>query len=220
MPELILDRGQREDFELGSAFMAALTYPEASRAVARAKLEAAQCSQILHLTNQIDRSNDPFEEPRLNRYLKMPRLDAHRIAERSRPLLDKRSTAARIARPWINEQINGAPHPPVEGISRFSLEQTARHVLGGADPKNFLNRIWRPGLPGIHLAVAVDMFLYLRPDGSSVNSEPAKKVEFEYHDMDTLRAIAQIAIHLQELIAHDSRFAISAEELIWLRWIE
>jgi hypothetical protein len=220
MPQLILDRHQREDFELGSAFMAALTYPGSNQAEARAQLDAAQCSLVLHHQNKFDGRDDAFANPRLNQYLDIQPLAAHRIAERSRSLLEQRSTAARIARPWLYEHLNGKPHPPVEEVSRFSLEQIARHVLGVADPKNFLSRVWRVGLPGIHLAAAVDLLLYTSPNEAALASPTVQKVAFSYDDIDTLRAVAEIAMRMQEWVAKDPRFRVSAEELIWLRWIE
>jgi hypothetical protein len=75
--------------------------------------------------------------------------------------LRDRMIAGRMAIGFLKEAISG---PISERPQRVSINRMARLVIedtGQTDPDNVETRIWRPSLPVIHIASAVQLFLQL-----------------------------------------------------------
>ena len=72
-----------------------------------------------------------------------------------------RMVAGRMAIGFLKEALTGEVPP---GIKRVSINELARLVLddvGYTEPENVETRIWRPSLPVIHLASALQLMLHL-----------------------------------------------------------
>jgi hypothetical protein len=78
--------------------------------------------------------------------------------------LRDRMAAGRMAIGILKEKLTGGSIELPVGLSRVSVNQMARLVLadvGQTDPDNVKTRIWRPSLPVVHIASAVQVFLQL-----------------------------------------------------------
>ena len=78
-----------------------------------------------------------------------------------RKILKKRAEAAFVARPFIEKASGTVEHVLPEEIERLSVSQVAEffvveHHSSEGDPENLERRIWRPALPVIHLASALE----------------------------------------------------------------
>ena len=83
--------------------------------------------------------------------------------------------AARMAIGFLKEALTGEAPKLLAGIERMSVNQMAELVLddaGYTEPENVETRIWRPSLPVIHLATAIQLMLQLaEPDAGRLGLE-------------------------------------------------
>ena len=126
---------------------------------------------------------------------------------------------ARAVRPWIRDLID-QPHPPVPGVRTFTQRQIALWLTGENDPQgdpveraaNFQKRVWRPGRPVLHLAVAQDVVLCT--NGAEGNDFGVS--------LDAVEVFARIVTQAEDvaaLIADDLRFATGRADLFRLEWV-
>ncbi|UCF23472.1 MAG: hypothetical protein JSV72_22000, partial [Ralstonia sp.] len=87
-----------------------------------------------------------------------PKQVARSLRQFQRRLRD-RMIAAKMAIPYLQEIVGEAPPPPAS-IARLSLNELSKLAsidLPDADPADVEKRVWRPSLPVIHLAAALDV---------------------------------------------------------------
>lgn len=214
-----LGPGECPDEVTGARYFAALAFPERGEDAARQDAAAAYVANYLHEANRVDESDAPFEDDRLNNFVQLdPKWCRAKLRTAHRRLSD-RSELARAVRPWIRELL-GEPHGPVPGIKKFTQRQIALYLCGEdaghgdlverAD--NFQKRVWRPGRPVMHLAIAYDLLL------CAVGGEQTK-FDLNLASVNVIGELAGRARQVAELIVTDPRFGVSADDLLHLEWV-
>lgn len=209
-----LGPGECSDIETGARYFAALAFPGRSEEEARQNAVAAWVGSYLHEANRVDGTDAPFQDGRLNEFV---RLDPAWCRARLRTVkrrLEDRSLLALALRPWVREML-GDPHPPVAGIKRFTQRQIALYLCNG-DPERaakFQSRVWRPGRPVMHLAVAYDRVLC--GTGAATNV-----FTLDIAEVDVVRQLVAAAHLVEKFIRDDPRFRAEAETLLCLEWVQ
>jgi hypothetical protein len=158
MSELILDFHKHEVYEVGAILVTLLAYPGINDTGA-AWIYQTLCALALYArceaqpewaaTPQLIKPKYAFSnEPTIERGL--------RTLERR--LRDRRA-AARIVRPFLEQAQDGRTPDLRPGVKRLSVNEMAESVreeLGHSELQNVKSRIWRPSVPVIHLAAAVE----------------------------------------------------------------
>jgi hypothetical protein len=128
-------------------------------------------------------------------------------------LLRYRAVAGRMGRGFLQERYYGQPAVLPSPMVRLSLNQLSMLVQREArqsEPENVEKRIWRPSRKVIGLAVAFDQV---------VDSGAANDNGFLLQDLATIDEIIKKAIQHETYVLEDSRFGVTAEELVRVRWI-
>jgi hypothetical protein len=108
-----LGPGECPDTETGARYFAALAFPGAGEEQARLDAMRAWAGLYLHEANRVERSDDPFEDHRLNAFVQLPLAWCKAKVRTGRHRLRNRSDAARAVRPWMRESLHefAPPHP-------------------------------------------------------------------------------------------------------------
>ena len=121
-----------------------------------------------------------------------------------------RMIAARMAIGFLKEVVTGEV-PNLPGLERMSINQMALLVLADAgytEPENVETRIWRPSLPVIHLATAIQLLLQLaEPYASPLGLESLLL------DRGIIELVVRTAEYHRSVIAQ-SRLKVDPEKLI------
>lgn len=208
-----LGPGECSDIETGARFFAAVAFPGKNEESARVDAVRAWAGSYLHEVNKVDGRTESFADARLNEFVALPprwcRAKVRTVMRRFRD----RADAARAVRPWMREILND-PHPPVDGIRKFTQRQIALYLCDNDPEKaaNFQKRVWRPCRPVIHVSVAYDLVLSWHGGRQTEFGVDLASAEF-------LEKIVGIANLVQPLISADRRFGIRMEEQITLEWV-
>ena len=205
--------------ETGARYFAALAFPGAADDAARRDAVAAWVASYLHEANRVDESNAPFADKRLNTFVGLsPQWCRAKLRTGQRRLAD-RAELARAVRPWVRDHL-GVPHEPVPGVKKFTQRQIAlymaREEASHGDlierAANFQKRVWRPGRPVLHLAIARDRLL------CAIGSE---ETDFGL-DLAASSLFAEFVDESQPIaqyIVTDARFGVSMDDLLHLEWV-
>jgi len=213
MPSIKLGPGECPDIETGARFFAALAFPAANESRQRADAIRALAADYLHEANRVDGSTEPFADARLNSFVELdPKWCRGQLRTLRRRLRD-RSFAARAVRPWVREWTDD-PHPPVNGIKKFSQRQIALYLCGDNPElaQNFQNRVWRPSRPVLHVAITYDLLL------TSLGSEE-RDFQVDLANTRVVEHLVERAALVQDLISSDPRFGRSPVETISFEWV-
>ena len=167
----------------------------------------------LHKANRVERSDDPFEDHRLNAFVQLPLAWCKAKVRTGRRRLRNRSDAARAVRPWMRESLDNL-HPRVPGVRKFMQRQIALYLCRD-DPErsaNFQNRVWRPSRPVLHLAIASDLLLCTLREKRAENGV----------DLASAKLVSELVARaklVQPLILGDPRFGVTEEDLLQLDWV-
>lgn len=208
-----LGPGECSDIESGARYFAALAYPMKADFQDRTSAAAAWVATYLHKINEVDGSNDPFEDTRLNLFACLPPSWCRATLRTAMRRLRDRSDCARAVRPWILELLGGH-HAPVPGVAKFTQRQIALYLCNNQPQRaaNFERRVWRASRPVIHMAAANDLYL------SAIDPE-GKDTGVDLSSVELIKNRVAQAAQLQPLIAADPRFGIEADEQITLTWV-
>jgi hypothetical protein len=129
--------------------------------------------------------------------------------------LRDRMVAGRMAIAFLKEALTGqAPKLPA-GVTRLSINQMARLVLDDtedSEPENVETRIWRPSLPVIHLATAVQVLLQLaEPDTGPLGLEALLL------SREVIELVIRTAEYHESVIARSRRLRVDPESLVRVR---
>jgi hypothetical protein len=149
-----------EVYEAGASLLTLLTYPDESEEV-RSEVHASLCAYALRAQCEMDPDWAIRPKPIKPIYaLRRPHDNDRHLRTFERRLRD-RMVAGRMAIGFLKEAVTG--QIPA-GIKRLSINEMAELVLedaGYTEPENVETRIWRPSLPVIHLASALQLLLHL-----------------------------------------------------------
>jgi hypothetical protein len=149
-----------ETYEAGAFLLTLLAYPDGSEEV-RGEVHASLCAYALRAKCVMDPDWAFWPQPIKPIYaLRRQRDNDFHLRTFARRLRD-RMVAGRMAIGFLKEAVTGQLPG---GIKRLSINEMAQLVLddaGYTEPENVETRIWRPSLPVIHLASALQLLLHL-----------------------------------------------------------
>jgi hypothetical protein len=156
----LINLGAVEVYEAGAFLLTLLAYPDESEEV-RSEVHASICAYALRAKAVKDPEWAIGPQPIKSIYALRRQDDSDRCLRTFERRLRDRMVAGRMAIGFLKEAVTGQVPG---GIKRLSINEMAQLVLGDAgytEPENVETRIWRPSLPVIHLASAVQLFLHL-----------------------------------------------------------
>jgi hypothetical protein len=193
-----IDCREMQVYEVGAWLLTWLAFPgEDGSEERRGCVHASLCTHALRTRYAIDGEWAVSPQPIKPIYALRSQWEINRDLKTLQRRLRDRMIAARMAIGFLKEAATGEIP---DGLHRMSINQMAELVLGDAgfaEPENIETRIWRPSLPVIHLATAIQLLLHL--------SEPrVGPLGLETFLLD--RGIIELVIHTAEyhrsLIAH------------------
>jgi hypothetical protein len=206
-----------EVYEIGARLVTLLAFPgERESEKVRSRVHASLCAYALRAKYETDREWLVAPQSIKPIYALRPQFDIDRDLRTLQRRLRDRMIAARMAIAFLKEAVTGEVPKLPAGIKRISVKQMALLVLedaGFTDPENVETRIWRPSLPVIHLATAIQLMLQL--------AEPhAGRLGLEALLLD--RGIIELMVRTAEYhrsIIMQSRLQIDPDELVQLRLV-
>lgn len=167
---------QLEVYEIGATLLTWLAFPgEKESEERRSRVHASLCAYALRAKYETD--SEWLVSPQSIKpiYALRPQFDIDRDLKTLQRRLRDRMIAARMAIGFLKEALTGEAPKLLAGIERMSVNQMAELVLddaGYTEPENVETRIWRPSLPVIHLATAIQLMLQLaEPDAGRLGLE-------------------------------------------------
>jgi hypothetical protein len=209
---VLVDFNRVEVYEAGAMLLSVLACPGDREEEMRAGVHASLCHHGLRVIceNNPDWALSPQRMKPIYALRTSPevRRDLRTLQRRLRD----RMAAGRMAIGLLKEKLTGHSIELPAGLSRVSVNQMARLVLddaGQTDPENVKARIWRPSLPVVHIASAVQVFLQL--------AEPKLgRIGLETFLLDrwAIECVVRAAEYHASIIAQTGRLPIDPARLI------
>jgi hypothetical protein len=167
-----------EVFEAGAGLLTLLAHPEANREDKRSELHTSLCALAVRAIYPLD-SESAFRPQAIKpiyafRTAREIERDLRTLRRRHRD----RMIAGRMAIAFLQKAYGIAPKVPgtVGRLSINAMSALVAEDAGYTEAENVETRIWRPSLPVIHLAAAMQVLLSAFPvpihAGHLVNSRP------------------------------------------------
>lgn len=164
-----IDFDRLEVYEAGAFLVTLLAYPEEGEET-RSEVHASLCAHALRVKCAIEPDWALPSQPMKPIYALRRQDENDRFLRTLERRVRDRMVAGRMAIGFLKEALTGEVPP---GIKRVSINELARLLLinelarlllddvGYTEPENVETRIWRPSLPVIHLASALQLMLHL-----------------------------------------------------------
>jgi len=157
--EILLDFSTSETYECGAVLLAVLAYPSDPVEAKRRELTKSLCAKYLRLlhTGETDTAKIiPLKPAYVFRAEKHIKKDVKTLERRLRD----RGIVARMFRGFWQEAAGAVTNLPT-GMTKLSLNQLAELVAEDAQQTadNIETRIWRPNVPVVHIAAALENIL-------------------------------------------------------------
>jgi hypothetical protein len=218
MTVYLIDFNRLEVYEAGAVLVSVLAYPGDSEEETRAGVHASLCHHALRVKCEIEpnwalspQRMKPIYALRTSREVKQ---DLRTLQRRLRDRL----VAGRMAIGFLKEGVAGPVTERPAGLSRVSINQMARLVIddtGQTDPENVETRIWRASLPVIHIASALQLFLWL------AEPEMGRLVlETFLLNRKSIECVIRGAQYHESIIAQSGRLPIDPARLLQIRLTE
>jgi hypothetical protein len=206
-----IDFRRLEVYEAGAMLVTLLAYPVESDEI-RSRVHASLCTHALRVKCLIEPDWATSAQSIKPLYALRGQPDINRDLLTIERRLRDRAAAGRMAIAFLKEAVTG--EIPA-AIKRLSLNQLAELVLedtGCTDADNVETRIWRPSLPVIHLASAVQVLLSVaEPEVGPIGLEAlllSRKV---------IELVIRAAEYHETVIAQSRRLRVNFERLIRIR---
>jgi hypothetical protein len=158
--EILLDFSNAETYECGAMLLSVLAYPSVSAAANRRELQRSLCAGYLRAVHS-DQADTTVIIPLKPAYVfRSERTTKKDIKTLERRLRDRAIAAHMFRGFW--QQAAGAVISLPTGMTRLSLNELAEFVAEDAQlssGENVETRIWRPSIPVIHIAAALENIL-------------------------------------------------------------
>jgi len=209
-PTHTYDFARAEVFEVGAAVLTLLAYPETDSEARRRTLHASLCALAVRAIYPVE--SDSACRPQLIKPIYAFRTERE-IAKDLRTLRRRhrdRMIAGRMAVAFLQKAIGITPALSGRN-SRLSINALSALVsdeAGYTEPENVETRIWRPSLPIIHVAAAIQVLLQANPSihtGDLVTNRPL------------IEWVIRTAEEYERLFARSRYRGIDADKLIKIR---
>ena len=219
MPTYRIDFTKNEVYECGASLIALLAYPKDDDTdTQRSELHRALC--YLALRACAENHERWANSPQLIKpcYALTPKSDVNKALRSLERRLRDRIFAGHMAMPFFERASTGRPPRLPKGVKRLSINQLSAFVLhqtGQSEPENVESRIWRPSLPVIHLAAAVQVVgQILERDGLR-----APHIGHLITNRILIEAIVRVAEVYEALIPKIARLSIGPDLLVRVRLV-
>lgn len=204
--------GVCSNIETVARCLSALAYPGATEDHKRQDVTAAYVASYLHQANRIDETNDPFDDPRLNAFLALSPQWCRQILRTTKRRLRDRGLMGRALRLWVTEALGQLVTMP-QGLDSLTQEQISLWLNNSQEDvaNNFKKRIWRPGRPVAHLAIATD-WIWRSADKANT------RIPIRLSDSATIERIVSLAGALAPFLCSVPRFGVTEETLLHVEW--
>jgi hypothetical protein len=164
-PTHTYDLSKIEVFEAGAAIVSLLAYPAARQGNKRHKLHTGLCALAVRTLYPLDSASALQPQPIKPIYAFRTEHEINRDLRTLHRRLRDRMIAGRMALAFLQDSQGIKPKLP-GSASRLPINALSELVAddaGYTEAENVETRIWRPSLPVIHLAAAIQVFLQLGP---------------------------------------------------------
>jgi len=212
---LVIDTAQLAPYEAWALLMTYLAFPEPDISE-RAFEEAFTALCHVHLSMRRCRDEQWAIQPQPIKPLYVfldPKTMNRALRTFDRRLRD-RMIAARIAIAFLKEVIDKDGFKLPKSVKRLSLNELSAFVasdLQGVEANNVEQRVWRPSVPVLHLAVA----LALRVDALEREGMSREAINDDTEGVPLVMACAQ---QIQPLLLASTRLRLRADQLIALEY--
>ena len=211
----VIDLHRFTVYEAGAVLISLLAFPGDSEEEIRAAAHASLCHHALRAVCEF--APDWALHPQPIKPLYALRT-SHEVRKDLRTLqrrLRDRMAAGRMAIGFLRVAISD---PTTKPAQRVSINQMARLVLedtGQTDPDNVETRVWRPSLPVIHIASAIQLFLQL-----AAPTIGRLGLETFLFNRWVIECVVEAAEYHASIIAKTKGLAIDPARLITIRLAE
>ena len=206
-----IDFDRLEVYEAGAFLVTLLAYPDEGEEK-RSEVHASLCAHALRVKGAIEPDWAIPSQPMKPIYALRRQDENDRFFRTLERRVRDRVVAGRMAIGFLKEAETGEVPP---GLKRLSINELAQLVLddvGYTEPENVETRIWRPSLPVIHLASALQFMVHVAdPVTGPIGLE---SLLLGRHVIELLIRTAE---HHEALITQSRHLRVAPESLIRFR---
>ncbi len=155
-----IDFNRVEVYEAGALLITLLAYPR-EREEVWAQVHASLCSYALRIKSASEPNWATAPQPIKPIYAFRLQQDITRDLRTLDRRIRDRMIAGRMGIGFLKEAVTGQVPAGLKRLSINELAELVRDDARYSEPENVETRIWRPSLPVIHLATALQVLLYL-----------------------------------------------------------
>ena len=155
-----IDFNRVEVYEAGALLITLLAYPR-EREEVWAQVHASLCSYALRIKSASEPNWATAPQPIKPIYAFRLQQDISRDLRTLDRRIRDRMIAGRMGIGFLKEAVTGQVPAGLKRLSINELAELVRDDARYSEPENVETRIWRPSLPVIHLATALQVLLYL-----------------------------------------------------------
>jgi hypothetical protein len=211
----VIDFQRSTVYEAGAALISVLAFPGDNEEERRAAVHATLCHHALRVICAFIPDWALHPQPIKPLYALRTSEEVRRDLRTLQRRLRDRMAAGRMAIGFLKEAVSGGGS---KDERRVSINRMARLVLedtGQTDPENVETRVWRPSLPVIHIASAMQLYL------QHAEAETGK-VGWEtfFFNRGVVEAVVRTAEYHASIIANTKVLPIDPARLITMRLAE
>jgi len=156
----LIDFDRLEVYEAGALLLTMLAYPDESEET-RSQVHASLCMHALRTKCAMEPDWASPPQPMKPIYALRHQHESDRYLRTLERRVRDRMVAGRMAIAFLKEAATGEVPACIKRLSINEMAQLVLDDVQYSEPENVETRIWRPSLPVIHLASALQLLLHL-----------------------------------------------------------
>jgi hypothetical protein len=209
----LIDFSRLTVYEAGALLVTLLAFPDASDET-QGNVHASLCNYALRIRSATDPDWTISPQPIKPFYAFRRERDCNRDLRTLERRWRDRMVAGRMGIAYLKEAIPGQVLELPPSVKRLSINQLAELVLDDirfTDPENVETRIWRPSLPVVHLASAIQVYLSL------TEANPPFGLERLLLNRAMIEAVIEGAAYHEGLMTRSKHLRFDHEKMIRFR---
>jgi hypothetical protein len=210
----LIDFNRLAVYEAGALLVTLLAFPDASDETQR-NVHASLCIYALRIRSAIEPEWTLLPQAIKPLYALRGERDCNRDLRTLVRRWRDRMVAGRMGIAFLREALPGEVLKLPPDVKRLSINQLAELVLDDprlTDPQNIETRIWRPSLPVVHLASAIQVYLTL-----SEADTPPIGLERLLLNREMIESVIQGAAYHETLMVQSRHLHFDPEKMIRIR---
>jgi hypothetical protein len=210
----LIDLNRLAVYEAGALLVTLLAFPDASDET-QGNVHASLCNYALQIRSALEDDCTILPHPIKPFYAFRSERDCNRDLRTLVRRWRDRMVAGRMGIAFLKEALPGQVLELPPTVKRLSINQLAELVLDDTrftDPHNLETRIWRPSLPVVHLASAIQVYLTLREADTALVG-----LETLLLNRAMIELVIQAAAYHETLMAQSRHLHFDPEKLIRIR---